>query len=43
MVNLVLILGLIKTVVYGGLQAANKMKKNKEKYSLKHWATGLRS
>ena len=32
-----------KTVVYGGLQAKNKMKKNKKKNSLKHWATGLRS
>ena len=25
-----------KTVVYGGLQAKNKMKKNKKKNSLKH-------
>ena len=36
-------LGLIKTVVYGGLQAENKMKKNKKNNSLKHWAIGFRS
>ena len=34
---------LVKTKVYGVLQAENKMKKNKKKNSLKHWATGLRS
>ena len=34
---------LVKTVRIGGLQAENKMKKNKKKNSLKHWATGLRS
>ena len=34
-------LGLIKTVVYGDLQAENKMKKNKKKNSLKHQATGV--
>ena len=34
---------LVKTVVYGGLQAKNKMKKTKKNNSLKHWATGLRS
>ena len=33
----------VKTVVYGGLQAENKMEKNNKKNSLKHWATGLRS
>ena len=33
-------LGLIKTVVYGGLHAENKMNKNKKKNSLKHRATG---
>ena len=32
---------MIKTVVYGGLQAENKMKKNKKKNSLKHQATGV--
>ena len=32
---------LIKTIVYGGLQAENKMKKNKKKNSLKHRATGV--
>ena len=26
-----------------GLQAENKMKKNKKKNSLKHWTTGFRS
>ena len=34
---------LVKTVMYGGLQAKNKMKKHKKKNSLNHWATGLRS
>ena len=34
---------MIKIVVYGGLQAENKMKKHKKKNSLKHWAIGLRS
>ena len=34
---------LVKTVRIGGLQAENKMKKNKKKNSLKHWATGLSS
>ena len=33
--------GLIKTVVYGGLQAEYKMKKNKKENSLKHQATGV--
>ena len=33
---------MIKIVVYGGLQAKNKMKKNKKKNSLKHWATGFK-
>ena len=32
-----------KTLRIGGLQAKNKMKKNKKKNSLKHWATSLRS
>ena len=32
-----------KKVVYGGLQAKNKMKKNKKKNSLKHWSIGLMS
>ena len=36
-------LGLIKIVVYGGLQDENKMTKNKKKNSLKHRAIGLRS
>ena len=31
----------IKTVRVGWLQADNKMKKNKKKNSLKHWATGF--
>ena len=34
---------LVKTMRIGGLQAENKMKRNKKKNSLKHWATGLRS
>ena len=34
---------LVKTLRIGGLQAKNKMKKNKKKNSLKHWATSLRS
>ena len=34
-------LGLIKTIVYGGLQTENKMKKNKKKNFLKHRATGV--
>ena len=34
-------LGLIKSVVYGGLQAEYKMKKNKKENSLKHRATGV--
>ena len=34
---------LVKTVEIDGVQAENKMKKNKKKNSLKHWATGLRS
>ena len=34
---------LVKTVGICGLQAENKMKKNKKKNSLNHWATGLRS
>ena len=32
---------LLKTVRVGWLQADNKMKKNKKKNSLKHWATGF--
>ena len=31
----------MKTVRVGCLQAENKIKKNKKKNSLKHWATGL--
>ena len=34
---------LVKTGELDCLQAKNKMKKNKKKNSLKHWATGLRS
>ena len=34
---------LVKTMVNGGFQAENKIKKNKKKNSLKYWATGLRS
>ena len=34
---------LVKTVEVDGVQIENKMKKNKKKNSLKHWATGLRS
>ena len=34
---------LVKTMIIGGLKAENKMKRNKKKNSLKHWATGLRS
>ena len=30
---------LVKTVRIGGLQAENKMKKNKKKNSLKHWCS----
>ena len=33
----------IKTGGVGGLRTENKMKKNKKKNSLKHWATGFRS
>ena len=35
--------GLGKNRGVDGLQTENKMKKNKKKNSLKHWATGLRS
>ena len=31
----------VKSVMYGGLHAENKMKKNKKNNSLKHWATGV--
>ena len=31
----------VKTVVYGGFQAENKIKKKKKKNSLKHWAPGF--
>ena len=34
---------LVKTVRIGGLQAENKMNKNKKKNSFKQWATHLRS
>ena len=34
---------LLKTVKVDGLQVENKMKKNKKKNSLKHWAAGFRS
>ena len=34
---------LVKTGELDGSQAKNKMKKNKKKNSLKHWATDLRS
>ena len=34
---------LIKTVEVDGVHAENKMKKNKKKNSLKHWAFALRS
>ena len=34
-------LGLMKIVVYGGLQTENKMNKNKKKNSLKHRAIGV--
>ena len=35
--------GLGKNREVDGLQTENKMKKNKKKNSLKHWATGFRS
>ena len=35
--------GLGKNMGFDGLQIENKMKKNKKKNSLKHWATGFRS
>ena len=41
MVNSIWIWGFVKTVMYGGLQAENKMKKNKKKNSLKHRAIGV--
>ena len=34
---------LVKTVRIGGLQAENKMKKNKKKNSLKHWCSDPRA
>ena len=34
---------LVKTVRVGCVQIEIKMKENKKKNSLKHWATGLRS
>ena len=43
MVNLVWILRLGKNRGVDSLQTKNKMKKNKKKNSLKHWATGFRS
>ena len=39
--NLVWILRLGKNRGVDGLQTENKMKKNKKKNSLKHWATGF--
>ena len=43
MVNSIWILRLGKYRGVDGLQTENKMKKNKKKNSLKHWATGFRS
>ena len=43
MVNSIWILRLGKNRGVDGLQTKNKMKKNKKKNSLKHWATGFRS
>ena len=42
LVNLVWILTLGKNMGVDGLQTENKMKKNKKKNSLKHWATGFK-
>ena len=43
MVNSIWILGFCKNRGCNGWQTEIKMKKNKKKNSLKHWATGLRS